>query len=321
MVLLDILYIALGLAGLYFGGDWLVEGASRLARVLGVPVAIIGLTIVAFGTSVPELVTNLVAAVRDTNDIAVGNIVGSNIANIALILGLSAIMASRALSTREVQQDWVIMLAVAVLGYVLLLIDGDLSRVDGAILFTGIVLYVIRAVRGSREKPADASEEQEASTSPERSSVLKEMGRIVIGLGLLIIGAQLTVDGAVNIARVLGVSELVIGVTLVAVGTSLPELATSVIAATKGQHEIALGNVVGSNIFNILFILGLTGMLDPYKINGQALTFDAPFMILVSVLLGIFMRDGKLGRLEGIIFIVVYIVYVGLVFLRPLTGM
>lgn len=321
MVLLDILYIALGLAGLYFGGDWLVEGASRLARVLGVPVAIIGLTIVAFGTSVPELVTNLVAAVRDTNDIAVGNIVGSNIANIALILGLSAIMASRALSTREVQQDWVIMLAVAVLGYVLLLIDGDLSRVDGAILFTGIVLYVIRAVRGSREKPADASEEQEASTSPERSSVLKEMGRIVIGLGLLIIGAQLTVDGAVNIARVLGVSELVIGVTLVAVGTSLPELATSVIAATKGQHEIALGNVVGSNIFNILFILGLTGMLDPYKINGQVLTFDAPFMILVSVLLGIFMRDGKLGRLEGIIFIVVYIVYVGLVFLRPLTGM
>lgn len=321
MVLLDILYIALGLAGLYFGGDWLVEGASRLARVLGVPVAIIGLTIVAFGTSVPELVTNLVAAVRDTNDIAVGNIVGSNIANIALILGLSAIMASRALSTREVQRDWVIMLAVAVLGYVLLLIDGDLSRVDGAILFTGIVLYVIRAVRGSREKPADASEEQEASTSPERSSVLKEMGRIVIGLGLLIIGAQLTVDGAVNIARVLGVSELVIGVTLVAVGTSLPELATSVIAATKGQHEIALGNVVGSNIFNILFILGLTGMLDPYKINGQVLTFDAPFMILVSVLLGIFMRDGKLGRLEGIIFIVVYIVYVGLVFLRPLTGM
>lgn len=269
MVLLDILYIALGLAGLYFGGDWLVEGASRLARVLGVPVAIIGLTIVAFGTSVPELVTNLVAAVRDTNDIAVGNIVGSNIANIALILGLSAIMASRALSTREVQQDWVIMLAVAVLGYVLLLIDGDLSRVDGAILFTGIVLYVIRAVRGSREKPADAAEEQEASASPERSSVLKELGRIVIGLGLLIIGAQLTVDGAVNIARVLGVSELVIGVTLVAVGTSLPELATSVIAATKGQHEIALGNVVGSNIFNILFILGLTGMLDPYKINGQ----------------------------------------------------
>ncbi|NOG50216.1 MAG: sodium:calcium antiporter [Chloroflexi bacterium] len=176
MVLLDILYIALGLAGLYFGGDWLVEGASRLARVLGVPVAIIGLTIVAFGTSVPELVTNLVAAVRDTNDIAVGNIVGSNIANIALILGLSAIMASRALSTREVQQDWVIMLAVAVLGYVLLLIDGDLSRVDGAILFTGIVLYVIRAVRGSREKPADASEEQEASTSPERSSVLKRNG-------------------------------------------------------------------------------------------------------------------------------------------------
>ncbi|MBK9123132.1 MAG: calcium/sodium antiporter [Chloroflexi bacterium] len=320
MVVLDFIYIALGLAGLYFGGDWLVEGASRLARVLGVPVVIIGLTIVAFGTSVPELVTNLVAVVRDTNDIAVGNIIGSNIANIGLILGMSAAIASRALSTRDVQRDWVIMLGVAVLGYVLLVIDGDLSRVDGLILVGGIVLYIARAFRESREQHVDTTESRESAAHPEQHNVLKEVGRIAVGVVLLVIGAQLTVDGAVNIARFLGVSELVIGVTLVAVGTSLPELATSVVAATKGQHEIALGNVIGSNIFNILLILGVTGVLHPYEINGQALSFDAPFMLLMTVLMGLLIRDGRIARLEGIVLVATYIVYIMLVFFRPLIG-
>ncbi len=317
MIALDVIYIALGLAGLYFGGDWLVGGASRLARVLGVPVVIIGLTIVAFGTSVPELVTNLVAAVRGTNDIAVGNIIGSNIANIGLILGMSAAIASRALSTRDIQRDWAIMLGVAVLGYVLLVIDGDLSRVDSMILVAGIVLYIARAIREGRTHHVDTAEYLESAAHPEQHNVLRQLGWIGAGVVLLVIGAQLTVDGAVNIARFLGVSELVIGVTLVAVGTSLPELATSVVAATKGQQEIALGNVVGSNIFNILFILGVTGVLHPYDINGQALSFDAPFMLVITVLMGVVIRDGRVGRLEGVVLVAAYIIYIALVFFRP----
>src|SRR5687768_8710781 len=150
MILQHLLFIALGIAGLYFGGDYLVDGASKLARTLGIPVAIIGLTIVAFGTSMPELVTNIVAAARNTPDIAIGNILGSNIANIAMILGLSAVVASKPLLTGTVWRDWIIMMGVAVLTYVLLLLDGDLSRIDGVILFAGIILYVIRAVWTAR---------------------------------------------------------------------------------------------------------------------------------------------------------------------------
>lgn len=320
MILQHLLFIVLGIAALYFGGDYLVDGASKLARTLGIPVAIIGLTIVAFGTSMPELVTNLVAASRGTPDIAIGNILGSNIANIAMILGLSAVVASKPLLTGTVWRDWIIMMGVAVLTYVLLLIDGDLSRVDGAILFAGIILYVLRAVRSARAEHAETPEEHEAHEHPEQHRISRLLILIVFGLALLVVGAQLTVDGAVGIARLVGISELVIGVTLVAVGTSLPELATSVVAARRGEQEIAIGNVVGSNIFNVLCILGVSGLLSPFKVNNDALLYDGPIMLAVSLLLGVLMRKGTLTKRDGSILLAAYGVFFALIIYRSLSG-
>lgn len=320
MVFQNLLFIALGIAGLYFGGDFLVDGAAKLARTLGVPVAIIGLTIVAFGTSIPELVTNIIAAVRGTPDIAIGNILGSNIANIGLILGLSCVVATQAIHTESVRRDWWIMLGVSVLTYALLVIDGDLSRIDGVILFSGIVLYVIRAFREAGSQHHETPEEHEAHEHPEKHSIRQQFIWIAIGIALLVVGAQLTVDGAVNLARSIGVGELVIGVTLVAVGTSLPELATSVVAARKNQHEIAVGNVVGSNIFNVLCILGFSGIAAPFKVNGDALLYDGPMMIAIAILLGWLMRGNRLARREGWLMLGSYGVFVAIVIARALSA-
>jgi cation:H+ antiporter len=320
MVLQHLLFIALGIAGLYFGGEYLVDGASKLARTLGIPVTIIGLTIVAFGTSMPELVTNIVAASRGTPDIAIGNILGSNIANIAMILGLSAVVASKPLITGAVWRDWIIMLGAAVLTYALLIIDGDLSRVDGVILFAGIILYVIRAIWTARAEHHETPEEHTAHEHPEEHTLLRLVMYVTFGLALLVVGAQLTVDGAVGIARLVGISELVIGVTLVAVGTSLPELATSVVAASKGEQEIAIGNVVGSNIFNVLCILGVSGLLSPFKVNNDALLYDGPIMLAVSILLGVLMRKGSLTKRDGTILLGAYGLFLALIIYRTLSG-
>ena len=320
MILQHLLFIALGIAGLYFGGEYLVDGASKLARTLGIPVAIIGLTIVAFGTSMPELVTNIVAASRGTPDIAIGNILGSNIANIAMILGLSAVVAAKPLLTGMVWRDWIIMMGAAILTYVLLLIDGDLSRIDGVILFAGIILYLIRAAWSARAEHAETPEEHEAHEHPEQHKTSRLLILVVFGLALLIVGAQLTIDGAVGIARLVGISELVIGVTLVAVGTSLPELATSVVAARKGEQEIAIGNVVGSNIFNLLCILGVSGSLSPYKVNNDALLYDGPIMIAVSLLFGVLMRKGTLTKRDGSILLIAYGLFLALIIYRSLSG-
>lgn len=320
MVLLNLLYIALGVAGLYFGGDYLVDGAAALARILGVPVAIIGLTIVAFGTSIPELVTNIIAALRNTPDIAIGNIFGSNIANIGLILGLSCVVATTSINTKSVRKDWWIMLGASVLTYVLLVMDGELNRIDGIILLAGIVLYVIRAFRQAGEEHQTTPEEVADEADPQHTSRRNQFIKIAVGVGLLIVGAQLTVDGASNLARSIGVSELVIGVTLVAVGTSLPELATSVVAARKNQHEIAIGNVVGSNIFNVLCILGFSGATVPFAVSRDALLYDGPAMIIMALLLGWLMRDNKLARWEGRVMLAAYGVFVVVVVLRALSG-
>jgi cation:H+ antiporter len=320
MVLQHLLFIALGIAGLYFGGEYLVDGASKLARTLGIPVTIIGLTIVAFGTSMPELVTNIVAASRGTPDLAIGNVLGSSIANIAMILGLSATVAVKPLITGAVWRDWIIMIAAAFLMYGLLVIDGELNRIDGAILFAGIILYLIRAVWTARAEHSETPEEHEAQEHPEQHKLFRLFALVVFGLALLIVGAQLTVDGAVGIARLAGISELVIGVTLVAVGTSLPELATSVVAASKDEQEIAIGNVIGSNIFNVLCILGVSGLLNPFRINNDALLYDGPIMLGMSILLGVLMRKGSLNKRDGSILLIAYGLFLALIVYRTLSG-
>ncbi|MDW8107715.1 MAG: calcium/sodium antiporter [Armatimonadota bacterium] len=301
-----------GLVVLIAGGEWLVRGASRLASLLGVPPVVIGLSVVAFGTSAPELAVSVLSAYRGQPDIAVGNVVGSNIVNILLILGLSAAVAPLAVSVRLIKIEVPIMVGTAVL-FFLLGYDGRLSRWDGALLVAIFTAYVIWMARTARSEPVLEVELEEIGAVPHNGwTYLKLVGLIVGGLVGLALGSEWLIQGAVAAARALGVSELVIGLTIVAVGTSLPELATSVIASLRGERDISVGNVVGSNIFNILSVLGLSSLVAP---NGVAvapavLRFDAPVMIAVSLAcFPVFFNGFQIKRWEGILFVLYYVFY------------
>jgi cation:H+ antiporter len=304
-----LLGLAAGLAGLFFGGEWLVTGASRLARSLGVSALIVGLTIVAMGTSTPELLVSVNAALSGSADISIGNIVGSNTANIGLILGLSGLIYPIAVHVDVLRREIPLMIAVVVLGFVLML-DGQLNAMDGIILVVGMASYIgfmIYAARKEQKIKHDIPEDQEPPIAVNR---LLEVGRVVLGIAVLMIGAQLTVTNAAALARALGVSELIIGVTLVAVGTSLPELVTSTMAAWRRESDIAIGNVVGSNIFNILGILGLTSIINPVGVAPQFIQLDGLVMIGFSLLVLPFALNRKLGRVESGVFLLAYVAYV-----------
>ena len=298
---MTILYFGVGLVGLYFGGDWLVKGAADIARRFRVSPLVIGLTIVGFGTSTPELLVSVEAALDGKAGIAIGNVVGSNIANILVILGLSALVAPLVMQFDRVRKDLIWMIA-ATLIVVPMFMTGALTRMHGLILFAGIVIYVVIALR------------QVGTEAPDDRPVpplWQSLALIAVGLVALMVGARFMVDSATDIARVLGISEAIIGLTIVAVGTSLPELATSVTAAFRGQREIAIGNVVGSNVFNILGILGLTAMVAPVPVEARFLMIDTPIMIGVSLLLtAILFVAGGVGRLVGLLFLIAYGVYV-----------
>ena len=306
--MLSLLGIVAGLVALFFGGNWLVKGASRLAESLGISPLIVGLTVVAIGTSAPELLVSLRAALSGSSDIAVGNIVGSNIANIGLILGLSGLIFPISVHVNLLKREIPIMIGVALLA-VILFQDALVGRIDGLILLIGFAIFMIFVVisaRGEQENTYDISEEA-VESKPEQIQRGREALRLIVGIIVLMLGAQLTVDNATELARSLGVSELVIGITLVAVGTSLPELVTSVTAAIRKESDIAIGNVVGSNIFNILGILGLTALIQPIAIAEQIVKVDSLVMLGFSLLLLPFVLDRKLGRIEAVIFILAYI--------------
>ncbi len=308
-MLLDLLLLAIGLVLLYFGAEWLVKGAGLLARNLGVPPIVIGATVVAMGTSTPELVVSLHAAIIGKNDISLGNIVGSNIANIALILGLAVFIRSITWAPSVAKTHAPFMVGATLLCMVMM-IDGRLGLVDGLLLLAGVVAYVVVCIREGRAEPAPDSEVvQFLSPSPD-----KGMGYFVLlitaGLSLLVLGAYLLIESAIEIARVAGVSEAVIGLTIVAVGTSLPELMTSVVAALRGEGDIAIGNVVGSNTFNILFILGITAAIEPLQLGGIGWT-DMFVMLVSAVLLTVMVFVMKrMGRGSGMALIASYIAYV-----------
>lgn len=318
---LNLILIVIGIAALYFGGNWLVDGASRLARSLGIPAIIVGLTVVAFGTSTPELLVSLDAALRGSSDISVGNIVGSNIANIGLILGLAAFVYPVAVHIDLLRREIPIMIAVSVLAF-LLFQDREIGRSDGFIFlvaFAGfIAMTVILALRARKEDKAFAKEEAELEATEEPIITAdqrpREIMRLIVGLVVLMIGARMTVDGATALAREIGISELVIGITLVAVGTSLPELATSVIAALKRQSDIAIGNVVGSNIFNILFILGVTAVLKPIPVAAAIVQRDSLIMIGFAVLVFPLALNLTLTRREAVIFLLAYLGFLVMTF-------
>lgn len=308
-MLLNLLSLAAGLALLTFGAEYLVRGAISLANRLGMPPLLIGLTVVGFGTSMPELLVSLQAALGGAPAIAVGNVVGSNTANILLILGAAAVISPIAARIPNLKRDMVMMLAAAVVMLGLGL-WGVVNFWLGLLSFAGLAAYLSWVTYTDRRRMT--AEEEELVV---KLAGWKEALFIVGGLAGLIFGANLLIDAATAIAREFGISEAVIGLTIVAVGTSLPELATSVVAAFRRHAEIALGNVVGSNIFNILGILGITAMVVPVPVEDSIASFDIPFMLAVSVaLIALIIVSGRIGRGAGAVMLAVYTGYVAWLF-------
>ena len=307
-----LLFLSLGL--LWLGAEGLVGGSSSLALRLGVAPLIVGLTIVAYGTSTPELIVSVQAALAGQGDIAVGNAVGSNIFNICVILGLSAIVFPLSVQVRLLRLDTPIMLASAGLLW-LLLLDRAISRIEAFLLLAGILGYTLFNVQMARKESRGPAAEAEmagpALASRRVRPVALDLGYIVGGLGLLILGSRFLVDSSVTLARHFGVSEAVIGLTIIAAGTSMPELATSVIAALRRQADIAIGNIIGSNIYNVLAILGAAGAVAPLRAPGVG-GVDLGLMCVVSVLLLPLMRSGfSIKRWEGAVLLLVYLGYLG----------
>jgi cation:H+ antiporter len=307
----NIFWFVLGGALLIAGAEVLVRGASRLATAAGIAPLVIGLTVVSYGTGAPELAVTVGAAYDGQPDLALGNVVGSNICNVLLILGLSALITPLIVSRQLVRLDIPLMIGASGL-LVLLGLDRRIGRLDGSLLFAGAIAYTaFLIVQGRKDRePADAST---GPSSARQSRWWINVGLILSGLGLLALGARWLVQAAVDTATALGVTELVIGLTIVAVGTSLPEVATSVLAALRGQRDIAVGNVVGSNIFNILVVLGLGSLVAPQGIPvpESALTFDLPVMTAVALAaLPIFFTGFVINRWEGAVFLAYYLAYV-----------
>lgn len=309
-----ILFI-IGLAALYIGADLLIRGASRLARDLGVNALVIGLTVVAMGTSMPELLVGVVASVRDSGDIAIGNVVGSNIANIALILGIGAMIRPIRVQMRLLVREVPLMILATMAFYVLAL-DQSLQRWDGAILLVGFVAYTLYLLKGARLEPP-AIEVEYQKFVPSGGTLSSHILLTVLGLGTLLGGAQMVVSGASEAARFLGISELAVGLTVVAIGTSLPELATAIAASVQDEGDILVGNVVGSNVFNVLAVLGTSSLARPLDVAQSVIFVEAPVMIVVSILLLPFVWSTlRVTRSEGVILVAAYVAFV-IVFAIP----
>ena len=302
-MIFDIVLIIAGVAMVLYGADRLTEGASALARRMNVSEIIIGLTIVAAGTSAPELFVSLVSALKGTPDMAIGNVVGSNTMNAMLIVGCAAVVAPMSISRNTVRKDIPFAVVASVL-LPLLAIDSAIGRIDGIILLAGFaafMYYTLSQAKAGETAPSDETKMQNPWLS---------VFFVVLGLALLVIGSNIFVDSASRVAYALGLSEAVVGLTIVAGGTSLPELATSVVAARKGQSAIAIGNVIGSNVFNILMILGLTATISPMQIQGIT-HIDLLMMLGSIVMVWLFSRTKyTVERWEGALLAVVYIAYV-----------
>lgn len=319
-MLVDAILFLIGLALLYYGAEWLVAGSSTIALRLGITPLVVGCTVVAFGTSAPELVVSLAAVFTESDDISVGNIIGSNIANLALIIGVASVIRPIEIQSAIIKREFPVMLAATgVLCFVAS--DGTLSRIDGAVLLTLMVCYLVymfiiaRKEMASGATPDIAAEVEGFDTTS--SSTGKDAAKIVFGIVGLTGGAYLMVDSAVAIATVLGVPQLIIGISIVAIGTSLPELATSTVAAARGESDISVGNVIGSNVFNSLMVLGVVAAIASVDVGQQAVDWDLWIMLGVTVLMWpIMWTRRRVGRGEGVFLLIVYFSYVIWLFLR-----
>ncbi len=309
--------VIVGLLLLIWGADRFVHGAAATARNLGVPPLLIGLTIVALATSAPEILVSLVAALRGEPDLAIGNAIGSNIANIGLVLGVVAILRPIELKSATLRREMPALLAVTLLT-VALFLDSYLGRADGLALLTGLVIVMIWLTRlGFRSSSADPLQAEFDAEIPKHMSMRVAVIWLLVGIGTLLLGANFLVDGAVAIAKSLGVSEVVIGVTMVAVFTSLPELAVSLVAAFRGEYGLAIGNIVGSNIFNLLAVLGVAATIQPAVLPPSVLSLHIFVMVAFTLVLFAMTYDyegkGQVSRFEGLALITAYIAYVSYV--------
>ncbi len=310
--MLSLILLVIGFIPLVYGGNFLVDGASSLAKKYNVPNMVIGLTIVAFGTSMPEFIVNVMSSAKGANEIAMGNIIGSNILNIAIILGITSIIrvlyVKDNTSTKEIPLTIISGLAVFFLANDKLIDKvsvSQISRADGFVMLMFFIIFL--SYTFSLAKEGRAGEEEDFKVFSTSKSTIY----IILGLGLLMLGGKLIVDNAVNLARGFGISERIIGLTIVSLGTSLPELTTSIIAAIKGNSDIAIGNITGSNIFNIFWVLGMSAIISPIPLGGSQP--DILLNILISFLLFFFVffsREKKLDRKKGIFFVLLYIAYI-----------
>lgn len=308
-----------GLAALVFGADWMVKGSSSIALRLGITPLIVGCTVVAFGTSMPEMVVSLAAVLTKSDDISIGNIIGSNIANLALILGAAAVIRPIEVHSDVIKREFPVMIAASV-AFCVLALDGEISRMDGAMLLGGMGAYLMMMLWLARKEMADAKSATsltDLDVDPGESTTAMDAMKIVAGIVGLTVGAHFMVQASVSIAAELGIPQMVVGIAIVAVGTSLPELATSVVAALRNESDISVGNVIGSNIFNILCVIGVVGTIAAISVGADALSTDLWIMLGVAVLAWpiMWMRK-RISRFEGAVMLVLYFAYTFWLFVR-----
>ncbi len=316
-MLANLLLVIAGLVLLIWGADRFVHGAAATARNLGIAPLMIGLTVVAFATSAPEILVSVVAALQGEPGLAIGNAIGSNIVNIGLVLGMTALIRPIRLESATLRREMPALLAVSLLT-VSLFLDTFLSRIDGIVMLTGLVIVMVWLARlGLRSAANDPIAMDYEAEIPSDVSMRMAIVWLIVGLGTLLVGAELLVDGAIGIAKMLGVSEVVIGITIVAFGTSLPELAVSLASALKGEYGLAIGNIVGSNIFNLLAVIGVAATIQPATLAPTVLSLHIFVMVAFTLVLFAMTYDydgkGQLSRLEGLALLIAFVAYDGYV--------
>jgi cation:H+ antiporter len=324
--ILFIIAIVVGFAILIWGAERFIDGAANIASNLGVSPLIVGVTIVGFGTSAPEMLVSALAAFDGVPAMGIGNAVGSNITNVGLVLGVTALISPLVVNSATLRREFPV-LAFVMLVSLIMILDGVLSRVDGSILFAGFLLTIAgmgwMAYRGlGKNDPLEAEFDQEYAEA--KMSTGKASWYFVIGLASLLLGSKSLVWGASGVATLLGVSDLIIGLTIVAIGTSLPELAASIISVLKNEHDIAVGNILGSNIFNLLAVLAMPGLIAPTEADPMLLYRDFPFMVALAIGLYLFARfcsQGRIGRFAGLLLLVTYISYNSILAYQNVPGL
>ncbi|MCP4117815.1 MAG: calcium/sodium antiporter [Desulfobacteraceae bacterium] len=310
-MVIEVGILVVGLVLLYVGSEFLVRGAASTAILLSIKPVIVGLTVVAFATSAPELLVSLVASVKGAGGISVGNILGSNVINIALVLGISAVIQPVTINRQITRFELPYMLAASVVFWVLCM-DGRIGFADGALLFLMLVIFLFFGIRNAKDRNSEKAPKERSVRAIAINSVMMVAG--LIGLAK---GADMVVRSAIVMARGIGLSEAFIGISVVALGTSLPELATSAVASSKGESDLSVGNIVGSNLFNICLVMGTVGLLNPMPVQKSLMTFEFPFMVFIAVLLAaIAFGKGRIGRKTGIGFIILFILYILISYLK-----